>query len=78
MPASRASRRGLAIKRRQTLSSRESFLIDVRNSLPRGALRDETSWQAGRRSIELSIEADRWLTSHGYDRSGLPIAPGAR
>lgn len=73
MPASRKSRRGLAIKRRQTQASRDVFLTEVRNALPRTSIGSPTAWEAGRRSIELSIEADRWLIEHGYDRTGRPV-----
>lgn len=72
MPASRQSRRAIAIKRRQTHTAREMFLEEVRNSLPRVPVGSATAWEAGRRSIELSVEADRWLREHGYDRSGRP------
>ncbi len=74
MPASRQSRRAMAIKRRQTRSSRAVFLDDVRNSLPRVPVGSATAWEAGRRSLELSMDADRWLREHGYDRSGRPLS----
>jgi hypothetical protein len=48
-------------------------MSDVRNSLPRVALDAETSWVAGRRSIAASMEADRWLRDHGFDRWGQPV-----
>lgn len=62
----------MAITRNQTFTSEEHFMSDVRNSLPRVPL-DATSWEAGRRSIVTSIEADRWLRDNGFDRWGRPV-----
>lgn len=73
MPCSRESRRSMAITRNQTFTSGEHFMSDVRNSLPRVPLEAETSWLAGRRSIAASMEADRWLRDHGFDRWGQPV-----
>jgi hypothetical protein len=63
----------MAIKRNQNQAGREAFATDLRNSLPRQALGHQTNWQAGRESIERSIEADRWLNDNGFDRWGRPL-----
>jgi hypothetical protein len=73
MASSRASRRGLAIARNQRPTRRELFLNELHNCFPRAHLRGETEWQARGRSIALSIESDRWLAEHGYDRWGQPF-----
>ena len=73
MPASRKSRRGMAMKRRLVQSPRDAFMTEVANALPRARVGSGTAWEAGRRSIELSMEADRWLDAHGYDRGGRPL-----
>lgn len=79
MPCSRTSRRVMAIARHQHHTSRDLFLCEVRNSLPRVAVDDDEQWRACRDSIVRSIEADRWLREHGFDRWGKPLqAPPAR
>jgi len=81
MASSRASRRQLAITRRQHRTRRDLFLCEARNGLPRVALGGETEWQARGRSIELSREADRWLAANGYDqwgRQAKTAGPGRR
>jgi hypothetical protein len=61
----------MAIARNQTWSSRELFVCEARNSLPRVSLRNgESEWDSRGRSIELSQQADGWLAQHGYDRRG--------
>jgi hypothetical protein len=72
MPASRESKRILAMTRDLMYSPREVFLADVRDSLPRDSFDGETLWDAGRRNIEASIDADRVLEEHGFDRWGSP------
>jgi hypothetical protein len=70
MASSRRSRRAMAIARREREEERGAFVAEVRDSLPRVALCGATAWEANARSIEASIEADRWLAEHGFDRWG--------
>jgi len=74
MASTRTWRRGAAISRQQREASLVSFRTDARNSLPRVPVGSATAWEAGRRSLELSVDADRWLSEHGYDRSGRPLS----
>jgi hypothetical protein len=74
MPASRRSKKIMAIRRDQARSPRDVFLAEVRDSLPRVSLDSDTAWEAGRQSIERSMAADELLRSHGYDRDGRPVS----
>jgi hypothetical protein len=70
MASTKATRRGFAIVRQQTHTSREIFLAHVRDDLPRVALGNETEWNARGRHIGLCKDADRFLVERGFDRSG--------
>lgn len=76
MPASKETKKVLAIARNQTHSRREVFLAEVRDSLPRSSFDDESLGEAGRRSIQRSIDADRFLRDCGFDRGGRPLNAG--
>lgn len=72
MPVSKQSKKIMAIRRNQARTPRDVFVADVRDSLPRVPLETDTAWEAGRRSIECSVAADKLLRRHGYDRQGRP------
>ena len=73
VPSTRKYRKECAIRRNQTRSSRELFLSEVRNSLPRANLRTESSFAEGRISIEASMAADQLLRSNGFDSWGRKL-----
>lgn len=62
----------MAITRNQHHAPRALFMTELHNSLPRVALGSDTDSEVNRKSIERSIEADRWLRDHGFDRWGRP------
>ena len=76
MPASKESRKTFAMTRNLTHSPREVFQAEVRDSLPRVSFGGETPWEAGRRSIERSIDADHILREHGFDEWGRSLPNG--
>jgi hypothetical protein len=72
MQSSRHSPRDMQLSRRQREQDRATLAADLRSSLPRTAVHVASKSEANARSIKCSIEADRWLREHGFDRWGRP------